>query len=202
MIGKLRKNYDREIPQNLLESLLILSKKKALLSANEILKYLKLMYSEYTWEVEMKDEEKEIHISKLFQGLADKYIFALSMLEGKDMQNILSLLDDISNLFNGDSFLKSQETEIRITSPSTLAKIIMDYGKKGLTLQRFKGLGEMNADQLWDTTLNPEARTLLKVEIKDCEEADSIFSILMGDIVEPRRDFINSNALNVHDVDI
>ncbi|MDR2045837.1 MAG: DNA topoisomerase (ATP-hydrolyzing) subunit B [Rickettsiales bacterium] len=201
-ISNISKNYDREIPQNLLESLLILSKKKALLSANEILKYLKLMYSEYTWEVEMKDEEKEIHISKLFQGLADKYIFALSMLEGKDMQNILSLLDGISNLFNGDSFLKSQETEIRITSPSTLAKIIMDYGKKGLTLQRFKGLGEMNADQLWDTTLNPEARTLLKVEIKDCEEADSIFSILMGDIVEPRRDFINSNALNVHDVDI
>ncbi len=200
--SNISKNYDREIPQNLLESLLILSKKNALSSADEILKYLKLMYSEYTWEVEIKDEEKEIHISKLFQGLADKYIFALSMLEGKDMQNILSLLDGISNLFNGDSFLKSQETEIRITSPSTLAKIIMDYGKKGLTLQRFKGLGEMNADQLWDTTLNPEARTLLKVEIKDCEEADSIFSILMGDIVEPRRDFINSNALNVHDVDI
>lgn len=78
----------------------------------------------------------------------------------------------------------------------------MDYGKKGLTLQRFKGLGEMNADQLWETTLNPETRTLLKVEIKDCEEADSIFSVLMGDIVEPRRDFINNNALNVHDVDI
>nr|CAH7716139.1 unnamed protein product [Callosobruchus chinensis] len=97
---------------------------------------------------------------------------------------------------------KSQETEIKIKSPSALAKIVMDYGKKGLTLQRFKGLGEMNADQLWETTLNPETRTLLKVEIKDCEEADSIFSVLMGDIVEPRRDFINNNALNVHDVDI
>nr|CAH7715902.1 unnamed protein product [Callosobruchus chinensis] len=97
---------------------------------------------------------------------------------------------------------KLQETEIKIKSPSALAKIVMDYGKKGLTLQRFKGLGEMNADQLWETTLNPETRTLLKVEIKDCEEADSIFSVLMGDIVEPRRDFINNNALNVHDVDI
>nr|CAH7716144.1 unnamed protein product [Callosobruchus chinensis] len=97
---------------------------------------------------------------------------------------------------------ESQETEIKIKSPSALAKIVMDYGKKGLTLQRFKGLGEMNADQLWETTLNPETRTLLKVEIKDCEEADSIFSVLMGDIVEPRRDFINNNALNVHDVDI
>nr|CAH7716136.1 unnamed protein product [Callosobruchus chinensis] len=89
-----------------------------------------------------------------------------------------------------------------IKDDGALAKIVMDYGKKGLTLQRFKGLGEMNADQLWETTLNPETRTLLKVEIKDCEEADSIFSVLMGDIVEPRRDFINNNALNVHDVDI
>ncbi|MDG7054955.1 MAG: DNA topoisomerase (ATP-hydrolyzing) subunit B [Wolbachia endosymbiont of Menacanthus eurysternus] len=199
-ISNISKNYDREIPQNLLESLLILSKKNALSSADEILKYLKLMYNEYNWEVEIKDEE--VHISKLFQGLADKYIFPLSMLESREIRNILSSLDDIIGLFNGDSFLKSQETEIKIKSPSALAKIIMDYGKKGLTLQRFKGLGEMNADQLWETTLNPETRTLLKVEIKDCEEADSIFSVLMGDIVEPRRDFINTNALNVHDVDI
>ncbi len=128
--------------------------------------------------------------------------FPLSMLDSKEIRNILSSLDDVIDLFNGDSFLKSQETEIKIRSPSALAKIVMDYGKKGLTLQRFKGLGEMNADQLWDTTLNPETRTLLKVEIKDCEEADSIFSVLMGDIVEPRRDFINNNALNVYDVDI
>ncbi|NUY39676.1 DNA topoisomerase (ATP-hydrolyzing) subunit B [Wolbachia endosymbiont of Litomosoides brasiliensis] len=201
-ISNISKNYAREIPQNLLESLLVLSKKNALSSASEILKYLKLMYSEYTWEVEIKDKEREVHISKLFQGLADKYVFPLNMLDSKEIRNILSFLDDVIDLFNGDSFLKSQETEIKVKSPSALAKIVMDYGKKGLTLQRFKGLGEMNADQLWDTTLNPETRTLLRVEIKDCEEADSIFSVLMGDIVEPRRNFINNNALNVHDVDI
>lgn len=132
-ISNISKNYDREIPQNLLESLLILSKKNALSSANEILKYLKLMYNEYNWEVEIKDEEREVHISKLFQGLADKYTFPLSMLESKEIRNILSSLDDIIDLFNGDSFLRSQETEIKIKSPSALAKIIMDYGKKGLT---------------------------------------------------------------------
>ncbi|MDF0607810.1 DNA topoisomerase (ATP-hydrolyzing) subunit B [Wolbachia endosymbiont of Onchocerca gibsoni] len=199
-ISNISKNYDREIPQNLLESLLILSKKNALLSTNEILKYLKLIYSKYTWEVEVKGEE--VYVSKLFQGLADKYVFPLSILESKEILSILSYLDDIIDLFNGDSFLKSQETEIKVKSPSALAKIMMDYGKKGLTLQRFKGLGEMNADQLWETTLNPETRTLLKVEIKNCEEADNIFSVLMGDMVEPRRDFINNNALNVHDIDI
>ncbi len=163
-ISNISKNYDREIPQNLLESLLILSKKNALLSTNEILKYLKLIYSKYTWEVEVKGEE--VYVSKLFQGLADKYVFPLSILESKEILSILSYLDDIIDLFNGDSFLKSQETEIKVKSPSALAKTMMDYGKKGLTLQRFKGLGEMNADQLWETTLNPETRTLLKVEIK------------------------------------
>ena len=201
-ISNISRNYSREIPQDLLESLLILSKKNALTSSVEVEKYLKLMYSEYNWEVEIKNEEREIHISKLFQGLAERYVFALGMLENKDIQNILHLLNDVSVLFNDDSFIQAQDIKMKITSPSALAKTIMDYGKKGLTLQRFKGLGEMNADQLWETTLNPETRTLLKVEIKDCEAADSMFSILMGDIVEPRRDFINSNALNVHDVDI
>lgn len=201
-ISRFSKNYDREIPQDLLESLIVLSKKDNLSFSHEILNYLRLIYDEYTWEVEVKNEEREIHIAKLFQGLADKYIFPFAILEHKEMKNISNLLEKVSHLFNGDAFLQFQDTKIRITSPNALAKTIMDYGQKGLTLQRFKGLGEMNADQLWDTTLNPETRTLLKVKIEDCEAADSIFSILMGDIVEPRRDFINSNALNVHDVDI
>ncbi|MDG7055964.1 MAG: DNA topoisomerase (ATP-hydrolyzing) subunit B [Wolbachia endosymbiont of Meromenopon meropis] len=199
-ISNISKNYGREIPQNLLESLLILTKKNALSSVDEILNYLNLIYTEYTWEVEIKSNE--IHIFRLFQGVVDKYIFTLNLLQNKEIQNILSYLDDIIEIFNGASFLKSQEAETRIKSPSVLAKMIMDYGKKGLTLQRFKGLGEMNADQLWKTTLNPETRTLLRVKIEDCEKADSIFSVLMGNVVEPRRDFINVNALNVHNVDI
>ncbi|WFW29720.1 MAG: DNA topoisomerase (ATP-hydrolyzing) subunit B [Wolbachia endosymbiont of Menacanthus eurysternus] len=199
-ISNISKNYNREIPQNLLESLLILGKKNFLSSSDKILKYLKLVYSEYTWKV--KIEDKKLYISKSFQGLTDKYIFPLNMLENKEIQNILSSFDDIISLFNGDSFLQVQKTKIKIKSPNTLVKTIIDYGKRGLTLQRFKGLGEMNADQLWETTLNPETRTLLKVEINDCKEADSIFSILMGNIVEPRRNFINTNALNVYEVDV
>ncbi|QKX01251.1 DNA topoisomerase (ATP-hydrolyzing) subunit B [Wolbachia endosymbiont of Dipetalonema caudispina] len=199
-ISNISKNYGREIPQNLLESLLILSKKNVLSSANEILRYLKLVYSKYTWKVEIKGEE--IYICKLFQGLVDRYAFSLSMLKNKEVLSIFSFLDDIVDLFNGNSFLKLQESQIKIESPSTLVKIIMDYGKKGLTMQRFKGLGEMNANQLWETTLNPETRTLLKVEIENCEEANSMFSILMGDIVELRRDFIKNNALNVYNIDI
>ena len=77
----------------------------------------------------------------------------------------------------------------------------MSDGEKGLTLQRYKGLGEMNPDQLWETTLDPDARTLLRVKIDREEDATDIFSKLMGDVVEPRREFIQTNALSVENLD-
>ena len=79
---------------------------------------------------------------------------------------------------------------------------MMEFARKGSTIQRFKGLGEMNPEQLWDTTLNPETRRLLQVTIGDDAETESIFSTLMGDVVEPRRDFIITNALKVENLDI
>jgi DNA gyrase subunit B len=85
--------------------------------------------------------------------------------------------------------------EFPVRTPSELYHAVMDSGKKGMSIQRFKGLGEMNPEQLWETTLDPTRRTLLRVGVHDAAGADEAFSTLMGDIVEPRRDFIQQNAL-------
>jgi DNA gyrase subunit B len=89
-----------------------------------------------------------------------------------------------------------------VHSPSELLDAVMAAGRKGLTLQRYKGLGEMNPEQLWETTLDLDTRTILQVKVGELDEADEIFSRLMGDVVEPRREFIQMNALQVAKLDV
>jgi DNA gyrase subunit B len=97
---------------------------------------------------------------------------------------------------------RPKENQISLPSMTALVDYVLTAGKKGLSVQRYKGLGEMNPEQLWETTMNPDKRTLLQVRVEDAVEADLIFTTLMGDQVEPRRDFIYRNALNVSNLDV
>ncbi|KJV68826.1 DNA topoisomerase (ATP-hydrolyzing) subunit B [Candidatus Neoehrlichia procyonis] len=199
-ISNLTKCCKKIIPQDIFESLL-LSYNDHRFSITDKMSYnLNKLFSEYKWDIEV-DKNNELVICKLSQGMRDKYYISNDLIQSKDIQKAIDMISDVNGIFNNVSVLSSQDNNIRVSSPTSLVNNIIDFGKKDMMLQRFKGLGEMNADQLWDTTLNPETRTLLKVKISDCEAADSIFSILMGDFVEPRRDFINNNALNVQNID-
>jgi DNA gyrase subunit B len=91
---------------------------------------------------------------------------------------------------------------IMVSRPSELLDAVLAAGRKGLSIQRYKGLGEMNAEQLWETTLDPSNRSMLRVAIEQADVADEIFTRLMGDVVEPRREFIQDNALNVANLDV
>jgi DNA gyrase subunit B len=104
-----------------------------------------------------------------------------------------------------DGETDEQETKgktVPITRPSELLDAVLAAGRRGLSIQRYKGLGEMNAEQLWETTLDPSNRSLLRVEADQADVADEIFTRLMGDVVEPRREFIQENALSVANLDV
>jgi len=124
------------------------------------------------------------------------------LLGGSDFKNLVRLDQEIAYFKNPPHRLEGKNRTWEINSPEDLVAVIMEEGQKGLTVQRFKGLGEMNPEQLWETTMDPETRTLLKVNIVDASEADAIFTILMGDKVEPRREFIQNNVLELNELDI
>ena len=109
----------------------------------------------------------------------------------------------VSSMSNETNFKVIKDKEEKVfNNPFELFQELINLGKKGVSIQRYKGLGEMNPDQLWETTLNSSNRILLKVTIDDAAEADSIFSVLMGDEVAPRRKFIEDNALEIEELDI
>ena len=98
--------------------------------------------------------------------------------------------------------LRRKGVDTPIYGPRDLLEAVFAAGRKGLTMQRYKGLGEMNPEQLWETTLDPNVRSLLQVKVREADEADDIFTKLMGDEVEPRREFIQANALSVANLDV
>ena len=123
--------------------------------------------------------------------------------ESAEYQELLSIEEDIRSIGAMPYSVKVGDGDPRsLPDPEALEEFISERGRKGMQITRYKGLGEMNADQLWDTTMSPDARTLLQVKVNDPVRADELFSVLMGDQVEPRRKFIEDNALNVRNLDI
>jgi DNA gyrase subunit B len=149
-------------------------------------------------------EEDDTHLiaKRVVRSVEEVHYLEKRSLVTKEAHDLAALIQSIAPHFTSEATFTRKASEIKINSPFTLYQGVMELGRKGITVQRFKGLGEMNPDQLWETTLDPETRTLLQVKVEHAEEADQIFATLMGDVVEPRRDFIQSNALNVVNLDV
>ena len=135
-------------------------------------------------------------------GLDSKRHLPKDFFDGADYQAMIALGANLAGLIQPGAVVRKGKHEQSVGSFAEAENWLMDQAKKGRSIQRFKGLGEMNPEQLWETTVNPETRRLLKVTIEDAVAADEVFSTLMGDIVEPRRDFIEKNALDVTNLDI
>jgi DNA gyrase subunit B len=124
------------------------------------------------------------------------------LLGGSDFQALVRLSQGIQDFKSPPHLLESKDRTWEFPSLEEMMAFILEEGQKGISIQRFKGLGEMNPEQLWETTMDPETRTLLKVNVEDAVAADEIFTILMGDKVEPRREFIQNNVLELQELDI
>ena len=135
-------------------------------------------------------------------GLTHTQLLPASFIASPEMKPILEVARNLADLVQAGAEIRRGNASAAIDSFGKARTWLMDEAKKGRTIQRFKGLGEMNPEQLWETTVNPETRRLLQVSIEDAVAADQIFSTLMGDVVEPRREFIESNALRVANLDV
>ena len=140
-------------------------------------------------------DENGFQFTRTLRGVKDVVSVDQAFLNSLDARKLDQMAAQLQEIYAKPAKLVRKDDEVTVFGPVGLYEAAVNTGRKGLSLQRYKGLGEMNPDQLWETTLDTNARSLLQVKVKEVDEAGELFNKLMGDEVEPRRDFIQSNAL-------
>ncbi|MBC9246219.1 DNA topoisomerase (ATP-hydrolyzing) subunit B [Paracoccus sp. 11-3] len=171
--------------------------------ADAIAKRLDMIAEEYErgWQGR-PTQDAGIRLTRTLRGVEENRTLDGQMLRSGESRRLGEMTQVLQDVYGAPAYLIRKDRELPIYGPLGLLQAIFLEGEKGLSLQRYKGLGEMNPEQLWETTLDPAARTMLQVRIEDLAEAEDLFTKLMGDVVEPRREFIQQNALNVENLDI
>ena len=146
-------------------------------------------------------QDHGVRLARILRGVEEVRTLDGRLLRSGEAKRSGGFTQHLQDVYNLPAKLVRKDRSQMIYGPMDLLDAILAEGEKGLSLQRYKGLGEMNPDQLWETTFDPDARTLLRVRVEDMAEADDLFTKLMGDVVEPRREFIQQNALNVENLD-
>ena len=154
------------------------------------------------WDGIFDEERQEMRFERTLRGVTERYRIDAMLIRTPEARRLDSMTSELQTLYGQRATLKIKDDEHKIDGPLSLAQTIQELGRKGLAINRYKGLGEMNPSQLWETTLDANQRTLLQVRVNHVEEAAEVFSTLMGDLVEPRREFIQENALKVANLDV
>jgi DNA gyrase subunit B len=141
-------------------------------------------------------------VARSEHGLTTEKHLHREFFNSSEYRRIAELSKTLAGLFGPGAFVQRGEARAEVSNFREAIHWLLEQARKGQTIQRYKGLGEMNPEQLWDTTINPESRRLVQVRIEDAIGADEIFSTLMGDQVEPRREFIERNALSASNLDV
>jgi DNA gyrase subunit B len=145
--------------------------------------------------------EGGLTLSREVRGVKEVWMLDAKLFSSADAIRLDRKASHLQEIYSKPAKLRRKDTEIIVHSPLELLEAVFAAGRKGVTMQRYKGLGEMNPEQLWETTLDQNVRSLLKVQVRELDQADDLFTKLMGDVVEPRRDFIRDNALSVANLD-
>ncbi|HKJ73085.1 MAG TPA: DNA topoisomerase (ATP-hydrolyzing) subunit B, partial [Alphaproteobacteria bacterium] len=150
----------------------------------------------------MPTDDGGLQFERVLRGVKEIQTIDRALIASAEARHLDAQTAQLQSVYGESSDVLRGEQKVTIMSPTRLLDTVMSFGKKGIAIQRYKGLGEMNPQQLWETTLDPNARALLQVKVSHVDTADEMFSRLMGDVVEPRRDFIQANALKVANLDI
>jgi DNA gyrase subunit B len=201
VLGGLHSRYDRKVVEQaaiagVLTPAITGDPEKAEPAAAYIARRLDALSEEFErgWEGHFTEGEG-FRFERTVRGVKEVAIIDHALLGSADARKLDEHTATLQEIYPRPGVLRRKTEETAIHGPVGLFEAIMAAGRKGITMQRYKGLGEMNPDQLWETTLDIEARSLLQVKVKEVDEADDLFTKLMGDVVEPRREFIQENAL-------
>ncbi|GLQ39932.1 DNA gyrase subunit B [Rhizobium albus] len=208
LIDGIHSRYDRSVIEQAavagaLNPDLTANPQRAQETADEIARRLDMISedTERGWQGTVTSEGG-IRLERTVRGVKESHLLDNALIGSADARHIDQMAPRMREVYGETPSLLRKDDRTPMTGPRLLLDTIFAIGRKGLSIQRYKGLGEMNAEQLWETTLDPNVRSLLQVKISDATDADSLFTRLMGDEVEPRREFIQDNALTVANLDI
>ena len=211
LLEGLHTRYDRGIVEQLaiagaLNAELMTDRDKAAAAAGYVAKRLDTIAEEMEkgWVGELREEkdgEFSMQFSRMVRGVREFHVIDNALIGSADARALDGFAARLQLLYSHPSQLQRRGSTTDVYGPRDLLSAVFAAGEKGLSFQRYKGLGEMNAEQLWETTLDPDARTLLQVKVNEATKADDLFARLMGEDVEPRREFIQDNALSAANLD-